>query len=62
MVEEIIRPSLKRNEIVLSDRYADATLAYQGYGHGYDLDVLRQLLNFATGGLWRDLTLLLDLS
>jgi len=61
LVEEVIRPHLALNEIVLSDRYADATLAYQGYGHGFDLDTLRQLLNFATGGLWPDLTLLLDL-
>jgi len=61
LVEEVIRPHLALNEIVLSDRYADATLAYQGYGHGYDLADLRLLLNFATGGLWPDLTLLLDL-
>jgi dTMP kinase len=61
LVEEVIRPHLALNEIVLSDRYADATLAYQGYGHGYDLADLRRLLNFATGGLWPDLTLLLDL-
>jgi dTMP kinase len=61
LVEEVIRPTLKRGEIVLSDRYADATLAYQGYGHGLSLVVLRQLLNFATGGLWPDLTLLMDL-
>lgn len=61
LVAEIIRPSLERGEIVLSDRYADATLAYQGYGHGYALPVLRQLLNFATGSLWPDLTLMLDL-
>ena len=61
LVEEVIRPSLERGEIVLSDRYADATLAYQGYGHGYPLSMLRQLLNFATGGLWPDLTLLMDL-
>ncbi len=61
LVEEVIRPHLVLNEIVLSDRYADATLAYQGYGHGYDRDTLRQLLDFATGGLWPDLTLLLDL-
>ncbi len=61
LVEEVIRPHLALNEIVLSDRYADATLAYQGYGHGYDLANLRLLLNFATGGLWPDLTLLLDL-
>ncbi len=61
LVEEVIRPHLALKEIVLSDRYADATLAYQGYGHGYDLANLRLLLNFATGGLWPDLTLLLDL-
>ncbi len=61
LVEEVIRPHLALGEIVLSDRYADATLAYQGYGHGFDLENLRMLLNFATGGLWPDLTLLLDL-
>jgi dTMP kinase len=61
LVEEVIRPRLAQGEIVLSDRYADSTLAYQGYGHGNDLAVLRELLRFATGGLWPDLTLLLDL-
>jgi dTMP kinase len=61
-VEEIIRPALARGEIVLCDRYADSTLAYQGYGHGNDLQILRQLLHFATGGLWPDLTVLFDLS
>ena len=61
LVEEVIRPRLARGEIVLSDRYADSTLAYQGYGHGNDLEVLRGLLRFATGGLWPELTLLLDL-
>lgn len=62
LVEELIRPALDTGKIVISDRYADSTLAYQGYGHGYDQDVLIQLLNFATGGLWPDLTLLLDIS
>jgi dTMP kinase len=61
IVEEVIRPHLERGEIVISDRYADSTLAYQGYGHGFDRDMLRQLLNFVTGGLWPDLTLLLDI-
>lgn len=60
LVEQVIRPSLQQGMIVLCDRYADSTLAYQGYGHGYDLLLLRQLLDFATGGLWPDLTLLLD--
>lgn len=60
LVEEVIRPALARDEIVLSDRYADSTLAYQGYGHGVDLATLRALLTFATGGLRPDLTLLLD--
>ncbi len=62
LVDEVLRPRLARGEIVLSDRFADSTLAYQGYGHGNDLAVLRSLLGFATGGLWPDLTLLLDLS
>ena len=61
LVEEVIRPSINEGFVVLSDRYADSTLAYQGYGHGVDLDFLRQLLNFATGGLWPDFTLLLDI-
>ena len=61
LVEEVIRPSLAEGKIVISDRYADSTLAYQGYGHGYDLAFLRSLLNFATGDLWPDLTLYLDL-
>ncbi|NMB57682.1 MAG: dTMP kinase [Chloroflexi bacterium] len=60
LVEEVIRPRLAAGEIVISDRYADSTLAYQGYGHGVDRDVIRSLLAFATGGLKPDLTLLLD--
>jgi dTMP kinase len=46
--------------VVLCDRFSDSTLAYQGYGHGYDLALLRGLLDFSTGGLWPDQTLLLD--
>ncbi len=60
IVDELIRPQLEKGVVVISDRYADSTLAYQGYGHGVDLAVLRQLLNFATGGLTSDLTLLFD--
>ncbi|HEY9288185.1 MAG TPA: dTMP kinase [Candidatus Dormibacteraeota bacterium] len=60
-VEEVIRPRLHRGELVLCDRYADSTLAYQGYGRGLDLDTLRQLQSEATGGLQPDLTMLLNL-
>ena len=60
IVEEVIRPNLEKGVVVISDRYADSTLAYQGYGHGLDLEILKQILHFATGGLKPDLTLLLD--
>lgn len=60
LVEQVIRPALARGVVVISDRYADSTLAYQGYGHRMDLAILRQILAFATGGLKPDLTLLLD--
>jgi dTMP kinase len=60
LVEEVIRPTLAEGGVVLCDRYADSTLAYQGYGHRKDLVVLRQLLDFATGGLWPDFTVLFD--
>ena len=60
LVEELIIPSLQEGKIILCDRYGDSTLAYQGYGHGLDLDTLRAMLHFATGGLKPDLTILLD--
>ncbi len=62
LVEQEILPRLARGEIVLCDRYADSTLAYQGYGHQVNLNVLRAIVGFATGGLKPDLTLLLDLN
>lgn len=61
IVEEVIKPNLAAGKIVLLDRYADSTMAYQGYGHQNDLDLIRQLLLFATGGLKPNLTLLLDI-
>lgn len=61
IVEEVIKPRLERGEIVLSDRYFDSTIAYQGYGHGQDLEQVRQLVCYATGGLTPNLTVLLDL-
>ncbi len=60
-VGSLIRPALERGEIVISDRYADSTRAYQGYGSGVDADTLETLLQIATGGLVPDLTLLLDI-
>jgi len=60
-VTEKIRPWLDRGRIVLSDRYADATVAYQGYGRGVDLDLIRELNARATSGVMPDLTLLFDL-
>lgn len=61
LVEEIIRPHLEAGGVVVCDRYYDASLAYQGYGHRLDLDTLRLVTHFATAGLTPDLTLLLDL-
>ena len=61
IVEQIIRPKLQAGILVLCDRYADSTIAYQGYGHQQDLDEVRALVRYATGGLVPDLTLLLDL-
>ena len=62
IVGELIRPTLAKGWIVLCDRYADSTLAYQGYGHGLPVDDLKQILQFATGGLYPDLTVYLDIT
>jgi dTMP kinase len=60
LVLEVIAPSLDAGEIVICARFADSTLAYQGYGAGVPIDDLRALAAIATGGLEPDLTLLLD--
>ena len=62
LVAETIKPALRAGRTVLCDRYADATLAYQGYGRGLDLATLRLLCDSATGGLLPDKTLLVDLA
>jgi len=61
LVDEVIRPALAAGLLVLCDRYADSTLAYQGYGHGQPLEPLRQLGRYATGDLTPDLTIFLDI-
>jgi len=61
IVHQVIRPHLESGGIVVCDRFYDSTLAYQGYGHGLDLQALQTITAFATGGLRPDLTLLLDL-
>ncbi|WP_461208804.1 dTMP kinase [Desulfocurvus sp. DL9XJH121] len=61
-VATIIRPALEAGKIVLSDRYADSTVVYQGYGRGLDPKLLHTLNDVAVAGLWPDLTLLFDLS
>ena len=60
-VAEVIEPALAGGDVVISARYADSSMAYQGYGLGLPLDELRRIQAFATGGRWPDLTLLLDL-
>ena len=60
IVEQVIKPRLADGEIVISDRYYDSTIAYQGYGHQQDLEQVRALVKYATGGLVPDLTILLD--
>jgi len=62
IVAQVIRPHMERGGIVLCDRYADSTLAYQGYGRGLDLDTLRAITAFATGGLLPHLTVYLDIA
>lgn len=60
-VAEKIRPWLQAGRVVLCDRYVDATVAYQGYGRGLDVDLIRELNVRATGGILPDLTVLFDL-
>ena len=60
-VSKIIIPALKKKKIVVCDRFFDATIAYQGYGRGLDLNMIESLNRFASFGLSPDMTILLDL-
>lgn len=58
-VEQILHPNLNDGKIVILDRFIDSTIAYQGYGHGQDVEVVNDLISYATAGLKPDLTMLL---
>ena len=59
--EEKIRPALKQGRLVICERYGLASLAYQGYGRGFSLRLIKRLNALASGGLWPDLTIVLDM-
>lgn len=61
LVHTVIRPALERGALVLCDRFADSTIAYQHYGHGVDRAIVDAVNDFATGGLEPHLTVLLDI-
>ncbi len=62
LVDEVIRPNLKKGKVVICDRYADSTTAYQSYGRGLDLEMVKAINNAATQGLKPNLTVLLDIA
>ena len=59
-VATVVRPALEAGRVVVCDRYVDSSFAYQGYGRGVSLDLLKQVFTLATGGLLPDVTLLID--
>lgn len=61
LVTDVIRPSLEQGKVVICDRFADSTVAYQGYGRGIDLEVIKTIHLIATQGVKPDLTILLDI-
>jgi dTMP kinase len=62
LVDEVIRPNLEKGRVVICDRYADSTTAYQSYGRGLDLEMVKAINNAATQGLRPNLTVLLDIT
>ncbi|MCX5715852.1 MAG: dTMP kinase, partial [Candidatus Omnitrophica bacterium] len=61
IVEEIISPALKKDQVVICDRFGEATVAYQGYAGGVDVKMIKALNSLASGGLKPDLTVFLDI-
>lgn len=61
LVNKVIRPSLQQGKVVICDRFADSTTAYQGYGRGLDLETVKEINDLATHGIKPDLTILLDI-
>jgi dTMP kinase len=61
LVTEVVQPSLKSGKVVISDRYADSTTAYQGYGRGLEMAMVKAINNAATQGLKPTMTILLDI-
>ena len=62
LVTKVIKPNLESGKVVICDRYADSTTAYQSYGRGLDLETVKAINHAATGGLKPDLTVLLNIS
>jgi dTMP kinase len=61
-VENLIKPALAENKIVICDRFNDSTIAYQGYGHGYNLETIKTLENIAIGNFKPDITFIIDIT
>jgi len=61
-VRRVLRPAIKAGQVIISDRYADATVAYQGAGRGFSPELIAEIIELATEGLKPDLTVLFDLS
>lgn len=61
LINEIIKPALKKGKVVISDRFSDATVCYQGYGLGLNIDMIKKMDAFARDGITPDVTILLDI-
>lgn len=62
LVNKVLHPALEEGRTVICDRFTPSTVAYQGYGRGLPLDTIATLNTLATGGLWADLIVLLDMA